>query len=86
MELLENNKILIVDDEKDIADSLKIILEGQSKIKKSLSEKAKGLFGVSPSWQVVKVTFLPDFLNRSHGLFIIPRYSHSANNFARARG
>ena len=44
MELQENNKILIVDDEKDIADSLKTILEGQSKIKKSLSEKAKSLF------------------------------------------
>ena len=44
MELLENNKILIVDDEKDIANSLKVILEGQSQIKQSLSKKAKSLF------------------------------------------
>ena len=44
MKLLENNKILIVDDEREIADSLKNILEGQSKVKKKLGEKAKILF------------------------------------------
>ncbi|MBG08635.1 MAG: hypothetical protein CME68_07740 [Halobacteriovoraceae bacterium] len=44
MEALANNKILIVDDEKEIAESLKVILTGQSEVKQSLSEKARKLF------------------------------------------
>ena len=41
-----NNKVLIVDDEEDIAHSLKSILEGQSRIGALLKEKAEKLFSV----------------------------------------
>ena len=47
-----NNKVLIVDDEQDIANSLKTILEGPSTLKKSLTNKAKKLFESMPNNKV----------------------------------
>jgi len=44
MKIEKNNKVLIVDDEKEIANSLKDILEGPSKMGELLKKKAEKLF------------------------------------------